>query len=134
MLTIREMLKQIREREFSSFSTFLLPVPSPKIPHNMKHQEFKTSLGNDSPPPDISAALQALWHQAKGDWDAAHHLAQSDKSPTGCWVHAHLHRVEGDKSNAAYWYRLAGKPICKSRLGDEWEEIVKTLIIVQDKK
>jgi hypothetical protein len=100
----------------------------------MKHQDFKTSLGTDTPPPDISPALHALWHQAKGDWDTAHHLVQSDKSPTGCWVHAHLHRVEGDKGNAEYWYRLAGKPVCTSRLGDEWEEIVSALFIVLEQK
>ena len=100
----------------------------------MNLQEFRATLANDTPPQGISTALQAMWHQGKGDWDAAHSLTQSDKSSFVSWVHAHLHRVEGDKSNAAYWYRLAGKPICKSRLGDEWEEIVKTLIIVQDKK
>lgn len=69
----------------------------------MKHQDFQTSLDTDTPPPDIFTALQALWHQAKGDWDTAHRLAQADKSPTGYWAHAHLHRVEGDKNNAVYW-------------------------------
>ncbi len=93
----------------------------------MNIKDFKTSLSDDSLPQDISPALEALWHQGKGDWDAAHRLVQADKSPTGCWIHAHLHRVEGDKGNAEYWYKLAGKPVCPSRLNDEWEEIVEAL-------
>ena len=65
-----------------------------------------------------------MWHQGKGNWEEAHRLAQSENSPNGRWVHAHLHRVEGDLGNAAYWYRLADRPICTSSLDDEWEEIV----------
>lgn len=94
----------------------------------MKLKKFKSSLEADTPPSGISPALQALWHQAKGDWNTAHNLAQSDNSPAGCWVHAHLHRVEGDKSNAAYWYRLAGKQICALRLLEEWDEISEALV------
>ncbi len=94
----------------------------------MKLKKFKSSIEGDTPPSGISAALQALWHQAKGDWNTAHNLAQSDNSPAGCWVHAHLHRVEGDKSNAAYWYRLAAKEISTSRLSEEWDEISDALL------
>lgn len=90
----------------------------------MNLQDFKASLDGDTPSQDTSPALQALWHQAKGDWDAAHRLAQSQGNPIGSWVHAYLHRVEGDEGNAAYWYRLAGKPFCTLSLADEWEEIV----------
>lgn len=95
----------------------------------MNPQDFKSSLNNDQPPDGISPVLQALWHQAKNDWDEAHRLAQSDKSPNGCWVHAYLHRVEGDNGNAAYWYRMAGKPVCTSRLAEEWERIVEALLV-----
>ncbi len=95
----------------------------------MNFQDFKSTLDQDSSPKGISPALQALWHQAKGDWEAAHTIAQSNKSPTGSWIHAYLHRAEGDNGNAAYWYRLAGKPVCTSRLADEWEDIVKVLLL-----
>jgi hypothetical protein len=94
----------------------------------MNLQQFNSSLDDDQPAQSISPALQALWHQAKGDWDTAHQLAQSDNSPTGCWIHAYLHRIEGDAGNAAYWYGLAGKPVCTSRLAVEWEDIVSVLL------
>lgn len=108
---------------------FILVFVSLRLPP-MNFQELKASVDNDQPPQGISPALQALWHQAKGNWDTAHRLAQSDKSPTGCWIHAHLHRVEGDKGNASYWYRLAGKPVCTSGLAEEWEEIVSALVLM----
>lgn len=94
----------------------------------MNLQSFKLSLSKNQPPQGLFPALQALWHQGKGDWEAAHTIAQYDKSPMGCLVHAHLHRCEGDKSNAAYWYRLAGKDVCNSRLAEEWKEIVEVLL------
>jgi len=94
----------------------------------MNFQDFKTSLQNDTPPQNISSALEALWHQAKGDWDTAHTIAQSQKNPMGNWIHAYLHRVEGDDVNAAYWYHRASKPICTSRMAVEWDEIVMALI------
>ncbi len=94
----------------------------------MNFQSFKASTNSDYPPKGMSPALEAMWNQAKGDWDEAHRLAQSDKSPNGCLVHAYLHRVEGDNGNAAYWYRMAGKDVCTSRLVEEWEEIVVSLI------
>jgi hypothetical protein len=72
-----------------------------------------------------------MWRQANGEWDAAHRLAQSQKGPAGCWVHAYLHRVEGDNANARYWYKMAGKPFCKSRLSEEWDEIVGAVILIE---
>jgi hypothetical protein len=95
----------------------------------MNFTNFQQSLSQDAPASDMPSALQALWHQANGDWDAAHKLAQSQSGPTGSWVHAYLHRVEGDIGNAAYWYRLAGKPDCTLKLNEEWEEIAKALIL-----
>lgn len=94
----------------------------------MNFDEFRASLEQDAPPQDLEGALQALWHQAKGDWETAHRLAQSEDDGSGAWVHAFLHRVEGDDSNAAYWYRRAGKPFSSVRLSDEWEEIVAALL------
>jgi len=95
----------------------------------MNLKAFKSSTDEAHPPKGISPALEALWHQAKGNWDAAHRLAQSQDNPAGKWVHAYLHRIEGDNDNAAYWYRLAGKDFCASRLADEWDEIVEALLV-----
>ena len=80
------------------------------------------------PPAGLSPALAALWHLARDEWDAAHHAAQSDGGRVGCWVHAHLHRVEGDLANAGYWYRRADLPPSEAPLDDEWEEIAAALL------
>ena len=93
----------------------------------MDFDSFKATINDDTPPQGVSAVLSSMWYQAKGDWDKAHKIDQSHKSPFGNWVHAYLHRVEGDLGNAAYWYNLAEKPVCKSSLSDEWDDIVMTL-------
>ena len=89
---------------------------------------FKRTLPQETPPDGLSLALQALWHQARGEWDRAHGLAQAQHDDTGAWVHAHLHRVEGDAGNAGYWYRRAGRPPSQSSLETEWEEIATALL------
>lgn len=89
---------------------------------------FEGSLQGDAPPEGLSKALQALWREANDDWDAAHRLAQDEKGPAGAWVHAYLHRVEGDLSNAGYWYRRADKPEATTPLRDEWREIAQALL------
>jgi hypothetical protein len=89
---------------------------------------FRTSLGLASPPPALSHALRALWLDAKGDWDGAHDASQADEGGAGDWVHAYLHRKEGDTGNAAYWYRRAGKPVCRTSLEDEWVDIATALL------
>jgi len=94
----------------------------------MDFRTFKASLNRDAPPEGIGSALQALWHQAKGDWHEAHRLAQAQDDETGAWVHAYLHRVEGDNANAGYWYRRAGKPHSSALLNEEWEEIVSAIL------
>ena len=94
----------------------------------MNLKTFKDSLQAHTPPEELSSALKALWYDAKGDWNKAHELAQSEDDRTGAWVHAYLHRKEGDTSNAAYWYRRAGEPIAKSSLETEWEQIVQRLL------
>ena len=70
---------------------------------------FEEFLAKAAPPAGTSAALAALWHDARGDWDRAHASAQDDGSRDGAWVHAYLHRREGDEANARYWYARAGK-------------------------
>ncbi len=81
-------------------------------------------------PAQLSLPLQALWHDAHGDWDRAHQLAQQAEAAEGDWVHAYLHRKEGDIANAGYWYARAGKPVVASSvpLADEWAEMVTQLL------
>jgi len=94
----------------------------------MNIENFKASIQEDAPPVNISAALQALWWDAKGDWKRAHELAQSQKDQIGAWVHAYLHRVEGDHSNAGFWYSRAERIHSKGALDEEWHEIAGDLI------
>jgi hypothetical protein len=79
-------------------------------------------------PAGLSPPLQALWHEAHGDWERAHALAQEEGGKRGAWVHAYLHRQEGDLGNAGYWYARAGQPVCRSRLEDEWAAIAAALL------
>ena len=90
--------------------------------------DFKSTLSAPAPPPGVSPALEALWHDARGDWDAAHTVAQAIETPDGAWIHAYLHRKEGDASNAAYWYRRAGKPVASASLDAEWNAIATALL------
>ena len=76
---------------------------------------------------EASPMLKALAHAAAGEWEAAHTLVQDDPSPEAAWVHAHLHRVEGDLSNAGYWYRRAGKPQASGDLAAERSAIETAL-------
>jgi len=69
-----------------------------------------------------------LWWDAKGDWTRAHESAQQDEGKDGSWVHAYLHRNEGDQDNAAYWYSRAGKAVCREPLDEEWLSIVRGLL------
>jgi hypothetical protein len=89
---------------------------------------FRASLDDPTPPPGLGLALQALWHDGKGDWDGAHGLAQRDGPDASDWVHAYLHRKEGDLANAGYWYRRAGKPVAGGSLDEEWAAIVSALL------
>jgi uncharacterized cupin superfamily protein len=79
-------------------------------------------------PVGLGAPLCALWHDASGNWDAAHVCVQDDDSHEAAWVHAYLHRKEGDSSNAGYWYARAGKPRFQGSLKEEWNEIARILL------
>jgi hypothetical protein len=90
---------------------------------------YRASLATDSPPSDLGLPLQALWWEAKGDWHKAHECAQAvEDVPEGRWVHAYLHRREGDLDNAGYWYRMAGKPVATAPFEAEWAEIATALL------
>ena len=90
--------------------------------------EYKESLSLSSPPSSLNVYLQALWYDAKDNWSKAHSLVDSLEDKTACWVHAYLHRKEGDASNAAYWYSRAKTPPCQSSFEEEWEEIASSLL------
>ena len=90
----------------------------------------RSAASDASPPPGISTAARALWFARAGQWDAAHDLCQEITGNAGSWIHAYLHREEGDLSNASYWYSRAGKPVPAAAvsLADEWIEIAGELI------
>jgi hypothetical protein len=94
----------------------------------MTLDQFCQTLSGSRPPEALSPALRALWEDGRGNWDAAHRIAQDIHDDTGSWVHAYLHRKEGDLSNASYWYRRAGKPVAQVALESEWEQIVASLL------
>jgi hypothetical protein len=94
----------------------------------MQLNAFKATLQQDTPPPFDNPLLRALWYDAKGDWDRAHQIAQDVSGPDGDWVHAYLHRVEGDEWNANYWYRRAGRSMPDLSLKEEWAQLVEAFL------
>jgi hypothetical protein len=86
--------------------------------------EFERSLVAETAPRGLAPALTALWWARKGDWDKAHKIVMDDDGRDAAWVHAYLHRVEGDAGNAAYWYRRAEQPVATGALDREWTAIV----------
>lgn len=94
----------------------------------MTIQAFTDSINNSIPPKGSNIYMHAMWYDAKGDWHKAHSLVDSLHDETACWVHAYLHRKEGDVGNANYWYRKAGKQIPAVSLQQEWEQIVNALL------
>jgi hypothetical protein len=89
---------------------------------------FRTSLFADQPPAGLRPALEALWWAGKSAWDRAHALVQDEAGAEAAWVHAHLHRVEGDLANASYWYKRVGRPVASGGLEEEWSAIVAALL------
>jgi hypothetical protein len=90
--------------------------------------EFKRSLSNTRPPTELGAALTGLWWAGKGEWDKAHKIVMDEGGNDCAWVHAYLHRVEGDAENARYWYKQAGKPAASGPLPTEWASITTDLL------
>jgi hypothetical protein len=95
-------------------------------------EEFRDSVSATNPPAGVGPALEALWWLKRGDWDRAHQCVQGHEGKADCdWVHAHLHRQEGDLNNARYWYRRAGKAESSASLADEWSEITAAMLARQ---
>lgn len=100
----------------------------------MDLKAFKASLADAAAPKSLARPLHALWLVAKGGWAVndhwtkAHALAQKEENPTGSWIHAHLHRVEGDLDNARYWYGKAKRKPSEQTLQAEWDEIAGALL------
>lgn len=94
----------------------------------MTPEAFRASLAGAAPPAGLTPALTALWHAARDEWDAAHGIVQGHEGTPDCdRVHAHLHRVEGDAGNAAYWYRRAGQTVARGGFEEERAAILLAL-------
>jgi hypothetical protein len=94
----------------------------------MTLDELRAAIQEPQPPPGLSPLLKALWLDARGDWNGAHGIAQDDDTREAAWVHAYLHRKEGDDGNAAYWYGRARRSPYSGSLDQEWEAIAQLLI------
>jgi hypothetical protein len=90
--------------------------------------DFKASLSGAAPAPDLDPPVAALWWAARGQWDEAHKLVQDEAGTDSAWVHAYLHRVEGDLGNAGYWYRRAARPVATGPVETEWQRIASELL------
>jgi hypothetical protein len=94
----------------------------------MTFAEFKQSQSKARPPTGLSVALAALWWAGRDDWDKAHKIVMDEGGKDCAWVHAYLHRVEGDLENARYWYKQAGKAAASDALAEEWAAIASELL------
>ena len=94
----------------------------------MTLDDLKGTVAQAEPPDGLAPALRALWHDARGDWETAHRIAQDVQGEDGAWVHAYLHRKEGDIGNATYWYGQARQPVAADSLSAEWDRIAGALL------
>lgn len=100
----------------------------PENAQNMDLATFRKSLSGRTPPAGLNELLEALWHEAHGNWDRAHKIAQTQKGRAAAAVHAYLHRKEGDLSNADYWYERAGRERSSGPLDNEWQALAMELL------
>lgn len=91
----------------------------------MKYDQFRASLEQNYPPAGATPALRVLWYAHHDEWDRAHDIAQDMPGSDGAWLHAYLHRVEGDQANADYWYRRANRERPQASLDEEWENLAR---------
>jgi hypothetical protein len=90
--------------------------------------QFRDCLTKPKPPAGLAPALSALWWVGKDEWDKAHRIVMDESGKDCVWVHAYLHRSEGDLDNARYWYRRAQRPAASGPLPDEWSAIAQALL------
>ena len=121
-----ERLAPVGHAKGSKIGSYLTPSLMSKP--TMTPSDFQRSLGNKSQPPGLSVALKALWWAGRDDWDKAHDLVMSGEGAECAWVHAYLHRVEGDIDNARYWYRQARRAAATGDLAAEWAAIAAALL------
>jgi hypothetical protein len=91
-------------------------------------EEFRASVASGRRPGGLDTCLSALWDEARGDWKGAHETVQEESGEAAAWIHAYLHRKEGDLGNARYWYARAARPTSSAPHDDEWSEIVSALL------
>src|SRR5688500_12446994 len=91
----------------------------------MDFDGFTSSIKQQTIPSSLGPELQSLWYDCLNNWNKAHDIAQDIPDKNGSWIHAYLHRKEGDKWNANYWYQKAGKTMPSYSLEKEWEELVR---------
>lgn len=94
----------------------------------MTIEQFESTLKEATPPSELSVYLTALWFDGKGDWEQSHHTIQDMENVNGSWIHAYLHRKEGDTANADYWYRRAGRKRPATSFEEEWKELVTAFL------
>ena len=94
----------------------------------MTLDDLRQSIAGAAPPVGVTAELRALWHDAREEWALAHETVQDLSTPAAAWVHAYLHRKEGDIANARYWYQRAGQPAFTGALDEEWDLIASALL------
>jgi hypothetical protein len=94
----------------------------------MNLSQFKNSLAKPKPPAGLVPALTALWWAAKDEWEKAHNIVMDEGGKDCAWVHAYLHRLEGDLENARYWYRRAHRPLASEPFAAEWDAITEILL------
>ena len=97
-------------------------------PPMMNFYEFKESLAKTKPPAELTPALAALWWAGKDNWERAHNIVMDAAGKDSAWVHAYLHRVEGDLDNARYWYRRAQRPVSSKPFAAEWDALAESLL------
>jgi hypothetical protein len=94
----------------------------------MTFAEFERGVSQAKPPAGLAPALVGLWWAANGDWEKAHRIVMNESGKDCAWVHAYLHRLEGDLGNAGYWYKQAGKPAASGSSPAEWSAIARALL------
>jgi hypothetical protein len=95
----------------------------------MTLEEFKKLIEQQECPESLPRLLQAMWHVKKGNWDTAHELVQEASDADSAWIHAYLHREEGDLINARYWYNRGKQPESNLTLEQEWEQMASVLLM-----